>query len=73
MAIDTYQLSIALAKEVQAIAIHDIVLNAAFMAVEAGKSVTMESVLTTARMEFKKLDKLVSEADFRELVVSISG
>ena len=45
--------------------IHSIALNAAFMAAEAGKSVTIEFVLTAARMEFKKLDKLVSEADFR--------
>ena len=45
--------------------VHSIALNAAFMAAEAGKSVTMEFVLTAARMEFKKLDKLVNEADFR--------
>ncbi|WAN70104.1 ATP-binding protein [Moorena producens JHB] len=45
--------------------IHSIALNAAFMAAEAGKSVTMDFVLTAARMEFKKLDKLINEADFR--------
>ncbi|NER97011.1 MAG: ATP-binding protein, partial [Symploca sp. SIO1B1] len=45
--------------------VHSIALNAAFMAAEAGKSVTMDVVLTAARMEFKKLDKLVNEADFR--------
>ncbi|NEO98515.1 MAG: ATP-binding protein [Symploca sp. SIO2E9] len=45
--------------------VHSIALNAAFMAAEAGKSVTMDFVLSAARMEFKKLDKLVNEADFR--------
>ncbi|NEO82413.1 MAG: ATP-binding protein [Moorea sp. SIO4G3] len=45
--------------------IHSIALNAAFMAAEAGKSVTMEVVLIAARMEFKKFDKLINEADFR--------
>lgn len=45
--------------------VHSIALNAAFMAAQAGKSVTMEFVLTAVRMEFKKLDKLVNEADFR--------
>ncbi len=45
--------------------VHSIALNAAFMAAEAGKSVTMDCVLKAARMEFKKLDKLVNDADFR--------
>ncbi|MGK7904653.1 MAG: ATP-binding protein [Hormoscilla sp.] len=45
--------------------IHSIALNAAFMAAEARTAVTMELVLAAARMEFKKLDKLINEADFK--------
>ncbi|WP_293103598.1 ATP-binding protein [Moorena sp. SIOASIH] len=49
--------------------IHSIALNAAFMAAEEGKSVTMDVVMRAARMEFKKLDKLINEADFREFSI----
>ncbi|NEO94801.1 MAG: ATP-binding protein, partial [Moorea sp. SIO3G5] len=49
--------------------IHSIALNAAFMAAEEGKSVTMDVVMAAARMEFKKLDKLINEADFRQFSI----
>jgi ATPase family associated with various cellular activities (AAA) len=45
--------------------IHSIALNAAFMAAEQGQPVTMATMLAAARSELKKLDKPVSEAEFR--------
>ena len=45
--------------------IHSIALNAAFMAAAKRTAVTMRLVLRAARMEFKKLEKLINEADFR--------
>ncbi|MBH8578149.1 ATP-binding protein [Nostocaceae cyanobacterium CENA369] len=49
--------------------IHNIALNAAFLAAGAGTPVTMQLVLAAARAEFRKLDRPVNEADFR---VSVS-
>ncbi len=48
--------------------IHNIALNAAFLAAGAGTPVTMQLVLAAARAEFRKLDRPVNEADFRVLV-----
>ncbi|MCK4787485.1 MAG: ATP-binding protein [Desulfobacteraceae bacterium] len=44
--------------------IHNIALNAAFLAAQAGTSVTMPLVLEAARTELHKLDRPVSEVDF---------
>ena len=45
--------------------IHSIALNAAFLAAQAQTEVTMPLVLTATRMEFRKLDKMINESDFR--------
>jgi SpoVK/Ycf46/Vps4 family AAA+-type ATPase len=45
--------------------VHNIALNAAFLAAQAGTPVTMPLVLTAARTEFRKLEKPINEADFR--------
>ena len=45
--------------------IHNIGLNAAFLAAQAGSAVTMPLILDAARTEFRKLDKAINEADFR--------
>jgi SpoVK/Ycf46/Vps4 family AAA+-type ATPase len=45
--------------------IHNVALNAAFLAASMGKRVSMPLVLEAARSEFRKLDKPVNEADFR--------
>jgi hypothetical protein len=45
--------------------IHNIALNAAFLAAQSGTSVSMPLVLRSARTEFQKLGKPRSEADFR--------
>jgi SpoVK/Ycf46/Vps4 family AAA+-type ATPase len=47
--------------------IHNIALNAAFLAAEAGTAVTMPLLLDAARGELRKLDKPVNENDFRQL------
>jgi hypothetical protein len=47
--------------------IHNIALNAAFLAADKGTPVTMPLLLEAARTEFRKLEKPVSEADFRWL------
>ncbi|MEH1926899.1 ATP-binding protein [Nostoc sp.] len=47
--------------------IHNVALNAAFLAAQAGTAVTMALVLAAARTEFRKLDRPVNEADFRVL------
>ena len=45
--------------------IHNIALNAAFLAAQIDGSVTMPMLLDAARMEFKKLERPMKEADFR--------
>jgi len=45
--------------------IHNIAVNAAFIAARRGKEVTMEGVLAAARMEFRKLERNIKEADLR--------
>jgi len=45
--------------------ISNVALNAAFLAVRSGGPVTMPLVLAAARMEFRKLDRPINEADFR--------
>jgi hypothetical protein len=47
--------------------IHNIALNAAFAAAEAGSNLTMPILLETARAEYLKLEKPANEADFRWL------
>jgi SpoVK/Ycf46/Vps4 family AAA+-type ATPase len=45
--------------------IHNIAINAAFLAAHAGTSVTMPLVLQAVRTEFRKLDRPLNESDFR--------
>jgi hypothetical protein len=45
--------------------IHNVALNAAFLAAAAGSPVTMALLLDAARTELRKLDRPISEADFR--------
>ena len=45
--------------------ISSIALNAAFMAAESGKPVTMPAILSAARTELRKLAKPFNEAEFR--------
>jgi hypothetical protein len=45
--------------------IHNIALNAAFLAARAGTAVTMPLIFEAARTEFRKLEKPVNEGDFR--------
>jgi SpoVK/Ycf46/Vps4 family AAA+-type ATPase len=45
--------------------IHNIALNAAFLAAQAGSKVTMPLVLEAARTEFRKLERPINEAHFR--------
>jgi hypothetical protein len=45
--------------------IHNIALNAAFMAAHRGSSVTMPLIFEAARVELRKLGRPVNEADFR--------
>lgn len=45
--------------------IHSIALNAAFLAAQAGEPVTTSLILSTARMEYRKLEKPINESDFR--------
>ncbi|QGZ38231.1 SpoVK/Ycf46/Vps4 family AAA+-type ATPase [Pseudoduganella flava] len=47
--------------------IHNAALNAAFLAARAGRKVDMPLVLEAIRGELRKLEKPVSEADFRQL------
>jgi SpoVK/Ycf46/Vps4 family AAA+-type ATPase len=49
--------------------IHNVALNAAFMAAHTGSSVTMALILSAARAEFRKLERPINEADFRLPVV----
>jgi hypothetical protein len=50
--------------------IHNIALNAAFLAAGAGTPVTMQLMLAAARAEFRKLDRPVNETDFRVSVLT---
>jgi ATPase family protein associated with various cellular activities (AAA)/winged helix domain-containing protein len=52
--------------------IHNIALNAAFLAAQAGEPVTMPLILEAARTEFRKLDKPVNEAEFR-MIEAVGG
>jgi SpoVK/Ycf46/Vps4 family AAA+-type ATPase len=45
--------------------IHNIALNAAFLAVQAGTPVTMRCILDAARTELRKLDRPINEAELR--------
>ncbi|MEH1901576.1 MAG: ATP-binding protein [Nostoc sp.] len=45
--------------------IHNIALNAAFLAARVGTPVTMQLLVAAARTEFRKLERPVNEADFR--------
>ncbi|MEO0996614.1 MAG: ATP-binding protein [Pseudomonadota bacterium] len=45
--------------------IHNVALNAAFLAAREGSSITMPLVLNAARTEFRKLDRPAKESDFR--------
>ena len=45
--------------------IHNVALNAAFLAAHAGTAVTMTHILDAARAEFVKTDRPINEADFR--------
>jgi hypothetical protein len=45
--------------------IHNIALNAAFLAAAAGTPVTMQLIMDAARTEFRKGDKLIIENNFR--------
>ena len=45
--------------------IHNVALNAAFLAAEQGSAVTMPLLLHAARTEFQKLDRPLKESDFR--------
>jgi ATP-dependent 26S proteasome regulatory subunit len=45
--------------------IHNVALNAAFLAAQARRPVTMPIVFEAARTEFRKLEKPINEADFR--------
>ncbi len=44
--------------------IHNIALNAAFLAAQSGPPVTMAHVLQVARAEFRKLERPINEAEF---------
>jgi hypothetical protein len=45
--------------------IHNIAINAAFLAAHAGSAVTMLLMLEATRGEFRKLDRPINEAEFR--------
>ncbi len=45
--------------------IHNVALNAAFLAARAGEPVSMTHILDAARSEFRKLEKPINESDFR--------
>ena len=45
--------------------IHNIALNAAFMAAQAGTPVTMSLIFAATRVEFRKTDRQFTEADLR--------
>ena len=45
--------------------IHNIAINAAFLAAQAGSPATLPLILEAARSEFRKLERLINEAEFR--------
>jgi len=45
--------------------IHNIALNAAFLAAQAGTPVTMPVILTATRVELRKLERPINEAEFK--------
>lgn len=45
--------------------IHNIALNAAFLAAQAGTPVTMQFILNATRAELRKLERPINEAEFR--------
>ncbi len=45
--------------------IHNVALNAAFLAARSGTAVSMPLLLDAARTEFRKLEKPVNASDFR--------
>lgn len=47
--------------------IHNVALNAAFLAAQTGSPVTMPLIYEAARAELRKLDRPVNEGDFRPL------
>ena len=47
--------------------IHNVALNAAFLAARSGTPVTMPLIFEAARTEFRKLEKPVNEVDFLPL------
>jgi hypothetical protein len=47
--------------------IHNIAVNAAFLAAKAGTPITMPAVFEAMRAEFRKLERPVDETDFRWL------
>jgi len=47
--------------------IHNIALNAAFLAADAGTAVTINQVLDATRSELRKLERSINEAEFRPL------
>jgi hypothetical protein len=53
--------------------IHNIALNAAFLAAEAQSPVTMELILAAARSEFRKIERPINEADFRWAATGSNG
>ena len=50
--------------------IHSIALNAAFIAAQNGQTVTMPVVVAAARVEMRKLEKPISDAEFRMIETS---
>ena len=48
--------------------IHNVALNAAFMAAHVGSKVNMELLMNAARSEYRKLERPINEADFKLLV-----
>ena len=53
--------------------IHNVALNAAFLAAQNGTAVTLPLVLIAARAEFRKLDRPINEGDFRWLETAGAG
>lgn len=53
--------------------IHNVALNAAFLAAQNDTAVTLPLVLIAARAEFRKLDRPINEGDFRWLETAGAG
>ena len=53
--------------------IHNVALNAAFLAAEKNAHVTMSLVLESARAEFQKLQRPINAADFEWAPAKING